>query len=1547
MHHATHTPRRLRRAAALLPLLLLAACAAELEGPKPSISGEPGSENPPASPGFACNEQADTWVEVQGVNFSPLVVDALHPDREPSLLLPSVTLTRAASIEGDTDAVTAEVTLRATQDDATQLRWLAPGRLLLRISPDLALPPGVYDLRVNNPNGAATTAPGALGILPRPSVAAVRDDLVCVQQGERAVTLTGDHLLVQAGMTPSLTLGDLSLTLTDPQGCRDLAPVFGGAQVCTQASATLPQDALPEGAYDAVVTNNPPAACASLPDEDQVRLFVVPPPEALTLLPEPICAEQLDYDTMRLTGQHLLRITEGDQTRLPTVTIDGQTFAADLLEGCTPLDGPVHQTAEVCDALTFSIPAGSLTPGRLDVSVENPLPAGCTSTQDLTLTVVPPPTLTEVAPQPVCNAQGETIINLQGSGFLTVDGAAPTVLVEGQPFPGAPSNCTPVEGPAAATQTCTTLQVALPEATFPSRGDLTVSVVNPDPAACTTTQDVTLAVVPAPTVSAVEPQLFCTAGGATTLTLTGQHLLDLGGDLPTLTLGDTTFNATDAQGCEPLADLPDAMACTSITVEIPAGGVEVNTWDVLVQNPEPAACTNPDPGALQVVVAGAPVITSPEPPVVCRGQFDGELTLRGQGFYAIDDNLPTLTLNDNTPLTITDLLDCQTVTGLDNVQACAGLRTTIPPDQRDADVVLHLVNPAPADCAEATLTLPIEEPPRIDDVQPLKICSTGGMLDLTGDHFAEGMTVTLDGTPAETVTVSDPQHATATWAGPLDATNPTGCADTFDTELRITDGPVVFFVDPPVTWSGISIRATVFLGNLFGGSVQQVLLTGDDGNPIDLAFNFDPATPNRLQAVVPSDLPPGAYDVTLIDEVDCAGTTEDLLRVTDDLTVSVAQVTPPFGWTQSNTPVVITGDTPPPNGLTGFDPTPRTYINPANPDEDDIAVELRATTLISDAELNGVVASGLLPGPYDVIVVNPDGTVGVLEDAFQVTQDPPPTVQSVAPGSWETGLNALSVTVLGDNFRAGAVTTAECIDSSGNPIASPPINTAVTSAQQLTLTVNTSPLAHLSTCALRVTNDDGTFEEYSPVTVTNPAGNFVSFRPGNALGTPRRAPAVTAATPSRTARFLYAFGGDSGAPAGALDTAELAPLDRFGTPGAWRPARQLLPAPRTLVQAARLDDFIYLPGGHDGAGPTADLLRALVLDPLNVPVINNVDFEFSDDAGLDTGVYIYRVAAVLRADHPANPGGETLPSEPQPLFVPTLAQRVHVTLSWADFEGVDTWRIYRSPLANLPFGQEELIAELPADQTSFTDDGATPTQAGVTPLPIGALGAWHTVATLDTPRFNHGVALAPDPMNPDRAYLYALGGQGEAGALSSIEIFAIDRNGPRDQTITPVNTAATLPAPRAELGALTATPANADLLAPQSVLLYVLSGRDGNTNRSSVERAAVLPGGDLGAFTNTGTITPFRSGYACAIANNALVAVGGQNSGPSASGASSAINNAQGDLDNWNSLGQSNLRSRYLGGYATFNGALYILGGRSDAAQASTLVDLSTLGGVP
>jgi hypothetical protein len=291
-------------------------------------------------------------------------------------------------------------------------------------------------------------------------------------------------------------------------------------------------------------------------------------------------------------------------------------------------------------------------------------------------------------------------------------------------------------------------------------------------------------------------------------------------------------------------------------------------------------------------------------------------------------------------------------------------------------------------------------------------------------------------------------------------------------------------------------------------------------------------------------------------------------------------------------------------------------------------------------------------------------------------------------------------------------------------------------------------------------------------------------------------------------------------------------------------------------------------------------------------------------------------------------------------------------LQWDGLADAVGYRVYRSPTPDLLLGQEELIAELPAAELSFTDDGSLNTSPDTTTLKQGVLGNWSTVAQLSAARSAHAVTVAPDPATPELHHLYAIGGLISGGATDSYELISVDISDGRAHSLsapTLVNNALT--AARSRLGALTGTPQVASYLtqgsAPKASVVYIMGG-DGS---KFVEVSEVLPGGLLDAPLSVANPNA-KAGYACAIANNNLVIVGGHNGSSSTKSDKGAICGAACDpnveeISNWTSLGNVGVRPTVNPGYSSAKGFFYVVAGGDGSNPISTKVDVALLGGTP
>jgi hypothetical protein len=1086
-----------------------------------------------------------------------------------------------------------------------------------------------------------------------------------------------------------------------------------------------------------------------------------------------------------------------------------------------------------------------------------------------------------------------------------------------------------------------------------------VAVQNPD--SVSAVQQSALTVVPPPTLTKVTPNPACNEQAEASFTLTGTNFITINGVLPSAVfmLADGTGMALSAtaKAVGQCATLPTAagttaQSCSELTISVPQGTLLPASYRVVVTNPGAANCVTQED--VRTVVIPAPVVSSVMSLAVCS-IADTTLQITGANFLSILQPAlqnPTITIGSMTfPTTASN---CSAIADAPDAQLCTTLSFTVPKAALAIGSYQAVVqNPGQDACStRMTLNIDVVGPPTVSAVAPKVICSGGSTLNITGTNLYNGGTALIGIVPSAMMSVSaGGTMAAALFPGPLalggpfplTVRNQVGCEATLPNAVTVTAGPSILFVDPPAVPNVTTIQATVYATGVSAPIKKISIAPTGTATFTDLVLALDPLFPNRGLVTIPAGLAAGKYDVRLDDQSTCQAFLPGALKVVSQATLTVTGISPAFGSTAQDTAGVITG--------AGFVSTPRAYLSPSGAGGK--AQALAAVTFQSATSLSAVVRAGLAPGKYDLIIVNPDGSYGIKAMAYTVTTAaaPPPVITSIAPSSFVTG-SATPATINGSGFRAGATVSLSCQDALGAAVggASGSAGTITDPKMSVTLT------ATGAVCIVRVTNQDGTYFDYSAVGVTNSSVNLGGFKAGSNMTTGRRALAAAAGRPTPVARFVYAIGGDNGADNKPLASVEAAPTAINGDLGTFAQLSQSLPKALSFQGVASLGRFLYAVGGFDGAAAVKDVYRAEILNPLAAPAVSDADVRYDAVNGLTAGVYTYRVAAVMAAADANNPGGETLASDFFPIQLPAVAGgagRLQVTVFWGTVAGAQSYRIYRSPKVNDAAGKELLLATVAgvAGLTQkFTDDG-TVTPAGAAALPLGSTGVWRPIAALATARAGAGVAVAQDPTDATKWYLYAVGGNSGTlaapTALSSIEFLPITLvNGGAQQNFT-TWTAATnsLSKGRWALSALTATAANNSVVTvPTDTYLYAASGSTTGLTALDglVEVAKVSAGGQTSVFTDARTAGTGikRPGYGGALVNNQLMSFGGFQAGAAVTQSDTSTMSSATTLGNFNSLGGGALKSaRALQGTALESAFVYQLGGANlgvNTAQNTT-----------
>ncbi|MBN2798344.1 MAG: hypothetical protein JXX28_04290 [Deltaproteobacteria bacterium] len=1380
---------------------------------------------------------------------------------------------------------------------------------LITTLPQDLIEDGLHEVSVVNPApaGCVTEESFALETRPAPTLAAIDTALTCGAQRAETFTLSGAGFLVVDGVYPTVSLGGYQAAATGADGCVDLLGAVPGYR-CTSVRLEVPAGALDAGLLAVAVQNPPTADCVTM---EPVALENLVAPTVTAILPESICDEA---GTLPVTVEGAGFLSTGGL--LPTVRIGDVDLSAEGVAGCEALTGSV--AGQLCSSLTLTLPEGTFTAlGTERVLVTNPAPAECVSGDPVDLIIAPPPTITATSPALSCSG-----------GTLRVEGT--DLSSRSRVFVGD------------AEVTVETAAAGLLTGDIPAGLPLGVAqaIRVENPGECSDEVPSALTLMPAPTLVSVDQALVCGEQLDNTFMLSGTDFLVSGGEYPVVDLGGVRAVADGVSGCAPI---PDGQACTGLTVTFSADALALlsGVQPLFVQNPAPADC---ETNAVEVEVVGAPSVASVEPVEQCWEVGAFQVRVTGAGFLSQGGHLPAVQLGDEV-FNATSVSTCASLAGPAGGQLCEELLVDVPADTWDHAQTLPVgvTNPSPAACeSDEDVGLDLYDPPRVTAVEPYKVCGGDTVVSVTGTGFRATPAVEFLGLEAQRVTLlSDTELEVLIPAEldpgeyPIRVINPDTCEDTLPAPgLIVVEPPIVFFVDPPAMYSAVPIQATVYVAGINDELVEVWLEESASGAITEISpadFSWDPADPLRVQALIPADLPRGSYNVFIKDEVGCEVSFSDALFEEDTPTVAVDTISPPFGWEQGFTPVVVAGD--------GFVDLPRVYLSPSVPAPGTSATELTGVVWADAQTIDGIVPTGLAADTYDLIVVNPDHSVGFLAGAYQSMVDHPPMVTSAAPASVATQ-PAQAVTLRGDYFDSPTA-QVECMDPSTE--VTPTLYSAPVTgwgADWIDITVPGDAIGK-SVCTVIVTNADATTDRFAAISVVSPSDNLYEWRPTQAMQEPRRAPAAVAGRVTRTLRYLYAMGGDTGTDAGALDSFEKAQVDVYGGLSPWsytaKGEARYLPTPLTKAGVAQVGRFLYLVGGNDGISAVDSVYRAQILDPLEAPRVVNLDIAQGTGSELDGGTWSYRVAALFDPSYLANPSGETLASDPFTVRLPSLPQRLNLTLSWTEVPGATGYRIYRTPAADLGSRAEVFLADVfGGTTTSFTDDASAIPDAAVVPHQPGNLGEWAELPPLSHPRQSPQVATAQDPDDPNTWYLYVAGGASGATLYKDIEYLPVTDSSEHDQAVGSWIPSARLMSDLREAGSAWVVDDRLHTVqAPGDSWVYFGVGwktaGEGSVS-TSADVGLVQPGGELGSWASISkAINPGRAGAGVLSASNYLYAFGGQSGAPSSGGISMAIDpDAVPLLENGNNLGKQMSLNRIYQGSALESSIVFAVGGATD-----------------
>ncbi len=489
------------------------------------------------------------------------------------------------------------------------------------------------------------------------------------------------------------------------------------------------------GIYDLTITNPDGVQKANI----KQALAVVPPPSIKDIIPPALCDDQSDQQLI-LEGENFLKI--GDQ--LPSVTItsaDGKTTITCnpdpndpkcSIQGvgqCADIPGR-NPPAQLCGTATVIIKKGTLTPGDYSVTLTNPAPADCHSTESITLKVNPPPTVTAVNPSKVCS--GGSSLDVTGDNFQ--QGASAELRCCGT---GAPDQSTGKcsDGSDPAVTPSTSVDYTDPQHVTANFGPgvtpgdtCNVVIINPDTCEDRPLPHQTVQGTPGPILFYVDP--FVAYNGINT-----QITLYL-----TSVTGNPTVTLVPEGGCNGGNSIPltnaklDPNHANRIQATV-AKGTAACVYDVQVKDDTGCAATLPKGLTVtdQLKLTGLNI----DPPFGQSGELVPVQITGGGGFVATPRAFLNPTTGSN-PVAV----QLEGVTMVDATKMTAVVPKNTPVGTYD----LVVVNPSGEVGVEPNAYKSLgNAPPTIDTITPQSVVNqTGQQVTIAGNGFDSAATVTVE-----------------------------------------------------------------------------------------------------------------------------------------------------------------------------------------------------------------------------------------------------------------------------------------------------------------------------------------------------------------------------------------------------------------------------------------------------------------------------------------------------------------------------------------------------------------------------------------------------------------------------------------------------------------------------------------------------------------------------------------------------------------------------------------------------------------------------------
>jgi hypothetical protein len=789
-----------------------------------------------------------------------------------------------------------------------------------------------------------------------------------------------------------------------------------------------------------------------------------------------------------------------------------------------------------------------------------------------------------------------------------------------------------------------------------------------------------------------------------------------------------------------------------------------------------------------LVLSPDPIVQRVSPPRVCNASSTpATITLSGPSFIRYGGMNPKLMVGSTEVMA--NASNCVTQQlGNMTLELCSTLSfSVIPRDWVPATYNLTVTNPAPFDCNSTTATFSVIQPPAVSQTVPSAFCSgDGGSITIRGTNFAPSANVTLVSRTdssmfsAYAVTFVDESTIIANYSAALlpagfyyvVVSNTGDCASTIvagqTPVVEVRPIVLIFFVDPPVVYNGISVDVTVFTTGLNRDVADAALILGSQRLPVT-ARNTNSA--NRYSFTVPANLDSGSWSIYIASSTGCTFTLANALTVTNETTITLAGVEPNYIYNGTNTPFTLSR-----SAGVEFAPVPRVYLS-SNASTSGVSASIEGVGYVDGSTLTGLFLQGLSVGTYNLVVVNPDGAVGYLANAVTVIPVRPPVIDSIVPSYYTSSAAGV---INGSNFQPNATVNGQCRDNGTVTPLTFTVSTLTSTSITGTFNFGSITFSHGLRCYVRVVNPDGSNFLFSAISTRVSSNNNGIFYSSASLNVPRRGHVAVSIKPTVAEKFLLVLGGDQGNMTEPITGIERAQIDIFSNLQSWRQSNPL-PSPLTLSAGASIGRFVYLVGGYNGTRTIATTMRAQVLDPLEVPVVD-ISIDLFPNSTLGSGLYLYVVSATYDAADLINPAGESLPSFTVSVRLPALVgTNLQVEVLWNAVPRASGYRIYRS---DVPESRVlKLIGHTDASTFSFKDNGQAPISADE-PLPPGSIGNWAYIPNLNRPRREHSVVAVRSPADATKTFVYAFAGRNSTTFYNDYEYMVLDTSSSPHSIVT-------------------------------------------------------------------------------------------------------------------------------------------------------------------